>query len=159
MKRFLLATVATLTLASNFASAQFNTLGQAPPRARPTVSPFVNLGQGNVGAYYGIVRPQVDAYHSISELQQGYQRLNPAGSLQGQTEQTATGGLGGLQTGHSVTFFNTGNYFPLAPGSAGNPGSSVGTPIGGFNNGLGYGPGGMGVRTFYGGAMAQPLIR
>jgi hypothetical protein len=162
MQRILFASLAMLTLGTSFASAQTNILGQPPFRARPIVSPFVNLGQGNVGAYYGIVRPQVDAYHSITELQQGLQRL-PAGTPQGQLDQqTTTSALGGLQTGHSVTFFNTGSYYPAVPGSVGNPSLGAGTPIGGFNTSLGTGVvgyGGLGVRTFYGGALAQPLIR
>jgi hypothetical protein len=169
MKRILFASLAALVLwggvGQNFARAQFNTLGQAPPRVRPTVSPFINLGQGGGAAsYYGIVRPQVDANRSIMDLQQNMQRLNPDGTLRGQAEQQGTSALGGLQTGHATTFFNTGQYYPMSPGSVGgNPTLGSGAGIGGVN-GLGASPtssgiGGYGVRAFFGGALAQPLIR
>ena len=150
----------------NFASAQFGgTLGQAPPRSRPAVSPFINLGPGGAGAFYGIIKPQLDANRSINDLQQGVMRLNPDGSLKGQLDQGTTTGLGGLQTGHPASFFNYGHYFPVnGPGSATNAtGASFGSGLGGYSPGLttgtGFGVGTAGNRTFFGPTMAQPLIR
>jgi hypothetical protein len=169
MKRIAFTSLAVLALwgsGLNFASAQFGGLGQAPPRQRPTVSPFINMGQG-ANAYYGIIKPQIDANRSVAELQNSIQRLNPDGSLQGQLTQGVTG-LGGLQTGHSVTFLNTGNYFPASPGGTG--ASSItgfGAGLGGTGFGVGatgfgttgLGVGNTGVRTFFSGNLNQPLIR
>lgn len=161
MKRFIFACLAALTLGSGIASAQFNTIGQPPARVRPTVSPFVNLGSGNASSYYGIIRPQADANRSIMDLQQGLHRLNPDGTLRGPLDQQGTGGLGGLQTGHPATFFNTGQYYPMSFGSVGgNTTLGNGTGLGGYNSGLGAGFGGFGAaRSFYGSTLAQPLIR
>jgi hypothetical protein len=164
MKRITFAALAALTLwggvGLNFANAQFGTLGQAPIRPRPTVSPFINLGQGGVGAYYGVIQPQLEANRAILNLQQGLSHLNPDGSLKPQQDQTGTTGQTGLQTGHSATFFNTGGYFPQSPGtgSANLTTSGLG---GGINTGLGsgFGLGNTGVRTFFGNNLAQPLIR
>ena len=166
MKRIMFASVAVLTLwgggGLNFASAQFGTLGQAPVRPRPTVSPFINLGQGGAGAFYGIIKPQMDASRSITDLQQGINRLNPDGSLKGQLDaQNSANALGGLQTGHSATFFNYGHYYPTATGSTGGASSGYNPAGMGFNTGIGsgFGTGGIGTRTFFGSNLAQPLIR
>ena len=161
MKRIIFASLAVLTLGSGIASAQFNTIGQPPARAadrQPVCEPGPRWGRS---AYYGIIRPQVDASRSIMDLQQGLHRLNPDGSPRGQLDQQGTGGLGGLQTGHAVTFFNTGNYYPMAPGGGGgNTTLGGGTGLGGYNTGLGNGFGGFGAaRSFYGSTLAQPLIR
>src|SRR5438552_3659922 len=152
----------------NFASAQFGgTLGQAPPRSRPAVSPFINLGPGGAGAFYGIIKPQLDANRSINDLQQGVMRLNPDGSLKGQLDQATGTTTIGLQTGHSASFFNYGHYFPVnGPGSATNAtGTSFGTGSGlggsssGLTTGSGFGVGPFTNRTFFGPNMAQPIIR
>jgi hypothetical protein len=180
MKRGIFTSLALLALwgtGLNFASAQFGGLGQAPPRVRPTVSPFINLGQGGAGAFYGIIKPQLDANRSINDLQQGLNRLNPDGSLRGQIDAGSVNALGGLQTGHSATFMNYSHYFPLVPpggsGTAGNLG--IGTGLGGYNPSLGggfglgntgfnsggggFGLGNTGGRTFFGGNLNQSLIR
>ena len=165
MKRIMFASVAVLILwggGLNFASAQFGTLGQAPVRPRPTVSPFINLGQGGAGAFYGIIKPQMDASRSITDLQQGINRLNPDGSLKGQLDaQNSANALGGLQTGHSATFFNYGHYYPTATGSTGGASSGYNPSGMGFNTGTGsgFGTGGTGTLTFFGSNLAQPLIR
>ena len=166
MKRTIMASLAVLALWGsvelNFARAQFGTLGQAPPRTRPTVSPFINLGQGGAGAFYGIIKPQLDANRSINDLQQGIHRLNPDGSLKGQLDgQNSANALGGLQTGHSATFFNYGHYYPMAPGSTGASTTGYNPSGAGFNTGTGagFGAGNTGGRTFFGANLAQPLIR
>ena len=166
MKRILLATLTVLALwggvGLNFASAQFGGLGQAPIRPRPAVSPFINLGQGGAGAFYGIIKPQLDASRSIHDLQQGIGLLNPDGSLKGQLDaQRATNALGGLQTGHSTTYFNLGHYYPMSAGSTGGSTTGLNTGGAGFNTGTGsgFGAGVTGNRTFFGSNFAQPLIR
>jgi hypothetical protein len=176
MKRGIIKSLAALTLwgsvGLNFAAAQFGTLGQAPPRPRPTVSPFINLrggagtivGQGSASSYYGIIRPQLDANRSIADLQQGINRLNPDGSLRGQLDsQGAVNALGGLETGHAATFFNYSHYYPLVPpGGSGGSGTGFGAGLGGYNPALagsGFGIGGIGPRTFFAPVLNQPLIR
>jgi len=139
--------LAALLITCSVASAQFGTLGQAPQRPRPTVSPYVNLGIGgglNASSYYGIIRPQIETNRSINQLQTGMQLLNADGSLKGALDQTQPNALGGMQTGHPATFFNYGHYFPMSAGS-----TSTGTgTTSGF--GTGVGAGNNGVRPFYG---------
>ena len=176
MKREIIKSLAILTLwgnvGLNFAAAQFGTLGQAPPRPRPTVSPFINLrggagtivGQGAASSYYGIIRPQFDANRSIADLQQGINRLNPDGSLRGQLDsQGAVNALGGLETGHAATFFNYSHYYPLVPpGGSSAGGTGFGAGLGGYDaalTGSGFGVGGIGPRTFFAPVLNQPLIR
>ena len=168
MKRGIFTSLALLALwgtGVNFASAQFGGLGQAPIRPRPTVSPFIDLGQGGANAFYGIIKPQIDANRSIYDLQRGLQTLNPDGSLKGQLNAGSTNALGGLQTGHSVTFMNTSHYFPLVPpgGSGTATPTILSTGLGGYNPALGgsfgTGAGTTGVHTFFGANLNQPLIR
>ena len=161
MKRGIITSIAVLLawcgIGLNFASAQFGTLGQPPARPRPTVSPFVNLGAGG-GAltYYGLIRPQTDATRSIQDLQNVVTRMNPDGSLQGQQDLlNPVNALGGLQTGHPVTYFHYSHYYPLTPtmGTMGGMGGTGlgGGGIGGFNPNIGIGVGGnLGNRTFFG---------
>ena len=142
----------------NYAGAQFGTLGQPPARPRPTVSPYVNLGEGgNAFNYYGLVKPETDAYKSIQQLQQGAQLLNPDGSAKGPLQPNQVNALGGLQTGHAVTFFNYGHYYPQNPyaGTAGTANLPPGTGLGGY--GVGANVGGLanpntpvGVGAFFG---------
>lgn len=146
----------------NYAAAQFN-LGQPPQRVRPTVNPAINIGAGGAFSYFGYIKPQADATRSILALQQTMNRMNPDGSLQGQIDQQKQpGGLGGLQTGHPASYFNTSHYYPLTPpmGGIGLGGAaSFGTGLGGFNPGMGgnygYGAGGTGARTFFPGQLNQ----
>lgn len=138
----------------NFASAQFGVLGQPPPRTRPTVSPFINL-RGGAMSYYGIIRPQTDASRSIQQLQNAVGSIGADGMPLTADQQGPTNVLGGLQTGHTTTYFNYGHYYPTTPtqtvtgvmiNSAFAPG------IGGFNSfGSGYGLGGglAGPRMFF----------
>jgi hypothetical protein len=152
------------TIGLNFAAAQFGSLGQAPPRPRPTVSPFINQGTGGINSYYGIVKPQVDANRSINELMLGVNRLNPDGTLKNAADQGTSNALGGLQTGHSAGFFNYGHYYPGGPPGGGTSSGAAGfgsTGLGGYTPGIGgtTGIGNSGVRTFFGSTMNQPLIR
>src|SRR5205814_1091595 len=86
------------------------------------------LGGGNAAVdYYGIVRPQMEANRSIGALQQGFSNLLADGTnLPGQTPQNTVNALGGLQTGHTTTFFNYGRYYPLSYGSPGAAGTGGG---------------------------------
>ena len=165
MRRSIVTSLTVLALwgsiGLNFATAQFGSLGQAPPRTRPTVSPFINLGQGGAGAFYGIIKPQLDANRSINDLQQGLQRLNPDGSLQGQLNQGHINAQTGLQTGHAASFFNYSHYYPLTPGGA-SSGGTTGLGAGLGSPGFGVGTGGIGntgVRPFFGANMNQGMIR
>jgi hypothetical protein len=118
MKRWLYASFAALGLAvacsGGRAAAQAPiTFGrpQANPMGTPTVSPWINLGNGgNLGlSYYGLVRPQVQAQQSIRQLQQ-QQQLEQA-QLAGLTGQTGLGGMP-IITGHETRFMNYSTYFP-----------------------------------------------
>jgi hypothetical protein len=172
MKRGIISSLAVLALwgsvGLNFASAQFGGLGQAPPRVRPAISPYINMGTGGAEAYYGIVRPQMNTNQSLTDLQQGVNRLNPDGSLKGQLNaQNTPGALGGLQTGHAASFFNYGRYFPLVPpgGMTNATAAGFGPGLGGFDTGLtgtGFGVGAGATtagRTFFSPNLNQPLIR
>jgi len=173
MKRITISALAVLALwgsvGLNFASAQFGGLGQAPPRIRPSVSPYINMGTGGAGAYYGIVRPQMNTNQSLTDLQQGVLRLNPDGSLKGQLDLlNPIAAQTGLQTGHAVSFLNTGHYFPNgvpgATGSAAPPSLTQG--FGGLNRdntgfglGLGVGIGDNVDRPLISTDVNRPLIR
>ena len=152
MKRMVITSLAALVIMGgvglNFAGAQFGGLGQPPPRSRPTVSPLINQGAGGINAfnYYGIIKPQFDTNRSINQLQQGLQLLNPDGSLQGALSQGQPNALGGMQTGHSATFFNYSHYYPMG-------GTSTGSTSGVGATGAGFGAGATGNRTFYGATM------
>jgi hypothetical protein len=167
MKRGIVTSLAVLlawSCGSNFASAQFGSLGQQPLRPRPTVSPYINLGAG-VGAlsYYGLVRPQVDTTRQLMSLQNTLTQMNPDGSLRSSLDQqqSQTGSPGtGLQTGHAATYFNYSHYYPLSGmGSQGGPSFLSG--MGGLNPGVGggaFGTGGIGGGAFGGSRTGGPSI-
>ncbi len=101
--RVLLAVLIALGIAASPAVAQ----PPGGPVMRPTVSPYLNLLQGNAppaANYYGVVRP-------VQELRrQNVQLNNQLGTLQGQFAQA------GVQadlpeTGHVAGFMNAGGYF------------------------------------------------
>lgn len=151
MKKHMATTLAILAawivIGANAAQAQFGgQIGKPPVRARPTISPFINLGAGNTAMnYYGIIKPQFDANRNFGDLQQGLAQLNADGTLKGTLgQQDPVGVQGGLQTGHPAGFFNYSHYFPTTP--YGGAGGSM--QMGGGNAG-GFGVGG-GNRTFYG---------
>ena len=166
MKRGIISSLAVLALwgsvGLNFAAAQFGTLGQPPIRPRPTVSPFINMGAGGAGAYYGIVKPQTDATRAILDLQNSQNKQDAM--IKAAQDSQGADGLGGAQTGHSATFFNYGHYYPTTPPGGGAPGAS---PSLGASPGLGGtinptftgGVGGPGIRTFFGNNLAVPIIR
>ncbi len=145
------ACIAWYGIGENIACAQFSgQLGQysAPQvRKRSPVSPYINLmnpGGATAIDYYGIVRPQMDAQRSINNLQQGLSNLgdlNQPAAIQ----QTSANALGGMQTGHSATYFNYQNYFPNAPGTTG--GSSTGAGFG--SAGFGSTGSGNAIRPFF----------
>lgn len=173
MTRTIITSVAVLAAwwgsGANFAAAQFGptqfgTFGQAPARVRPTVSPFVNLRGGGATNYYGIIRPQTDAARSIAQLQNQMGAVSADMSALPTDPQNQASGLGGLQTGHSVTYFNYGHYYPVVPTGAGaSLGSSAGyNPNAGagiFGLGYGLGFGGIGFGAFRGGVGPAVIIR
>ncbi len=140
MKRTILTSLAVLAawwgVGLNPAAAQFGTLGQQQ-RTNPFVTPGTSNLQGGNFNTYGILRPPFDASRS-GDVFNATQRLNPDGSLQGQlSSQSGANALGGLQTGHSVTFFDYSHYFPMSPygGGAGSTGSIGSQGSQGFGTG------------------------
>lgn len=116
MKRGIYLAAAVLVLwggaGVNDASAQFR-------------SPFGRMGQGGIQPY-GVIRTPTEA-NQIAVDQRIVTGLNPDGSLKVPlATQTDTGGLGGLQTGHPVSFFDYGGYFPLTPPGRTGAGSTTG---------------------------------
>jgi hypothetical protein len=161
MKQRILTSLAVLAVwcaaGVPFASAQF-IIGQPPGRIRPSVSPYVNLGGGAM-SYYGIIRPQLDQARSISQLQSTVSRISPDGTIMPVDPLNPNASQPGLQTGHGVTYFNYGTYYPMTPtgvttSMTGSPGFSMG--MGGYNmlsSGLGSGIGGLQPRAFFGTTM------
>lgn len=137
MKRCIITAIAVVagwSASLETASAQFGSLGQAPIRPR-------QLNSVNANTYYGILRMQQGS------TQQSTPQLNPDGSLRSpMAPKDGEKGLGGLQTGHSASFFNYGNYFPPTPPMG--PGAQLGGPSGfglggmgsGWSSGLGIAP-------------------
>jgi len=114
MKRFHIVPLALLGMmmlhwSAGRASAQFyGGIGVGRP-TRPVVSPYLNLlrtGAPLWSNYYNIVRPQVQTYHAIQQLDQ-----------QTSADQQAISGLQNGQqvplvtTGHPVGFQTQGSYF------------------------------------------------
>jgi hypothetical protein len=131
---------------TNFAHAQF---GQSFGGS----GSFYPLGGGTVRTHpFGPIQMQ-PLNPQIAELQQSISRINVDGSLRSPLDPNGVNALGGLQTGHPATFFNTGHYYPTtSPGGAGASGTGfgsglanqgVGSGIGGYNPGFGgiYGAG------------------
>jgi hypothetical protein len=117
------------------ASARGLALAQAPLRpggisanTRPAVSPYINLvrpGAAPAINYYGIVRPEIAFRNSIGQLQSDVDANRQLIT----TGRDAGGAVaGGLATGHSAVFLNTGGYFLS---SAGGVGAGRGTTPGG----------------------------
>lgn len=121
-----LAVLAVLSLAAAPTPAQ----PPPGPVLRPTVSPYLNLLQGNsppVANYYGVVRP-------VQEFRrQNDQLANRLSTLQTQAVQPGTQ-TDLPETGHVAGFMNAGGYFrnlgsgPPARGPIGPP-TTVAAPL------------------------------
>ncbi len=113
MKQWRMLTLAVLgcwLIAVAPAAAQLGAYNRPQVSPRPTINPYLNLvgrGQSAVN-YYGIVRPQLEMYQGLHQVQQEVQQLQPllSGPLtQGSQVET-------LRTGHPVVFQSTSHYFP-----------------------------------------------
>jgi hypothetical protein len=143
MKRGIITALAVLAAwwgGANFAAAQFGG------------SSFFPLGGGTVRTHpFGPMQMQ-PANPAIAELQQSLNRINVDGSLRSPLDPTGVNALGGMQTGHPTTFFNTGHYYPTtSPGGGGVSGTGFGTGLGAQNLGTGvggYNPGFIGAGNF-----------
>jgi len=122
------ATLLASLVVGSFQSAQ----AQAPLRpgismnTRPTFSPYLNLarrGQSAALNYYGIVRPELRFANSLNVLQAEVAMNRDLIT----TGRASTVGEGGLVTGHSAMFLNTGGYFMNLSGRGG---TGVGTGAG-----------------------------
>jgi hypothetical protein len=115
------------------ASAQAQLRPGITPVGQPTTSPYLNLNRAGTSAgvnYYQLVRPEFAFRGSIQGLQSAVdtnQQLLATGRQ--------TTGQGGLVTGHSAAFLNTGGYFLNLSGGRGSaPTTTVG--IGGARQAL-----------------------
>src|SRR4051812_41933039 len=76
------------------------------PYNRPAISPYLNLARpGSAGVnYYGLVRPQLDTYAALGQLQQ--QELALRAGASGLDPNSPF-----LMTGHATRFGNYSHYF------------------------------------------------
>jgi hypothetical protein len=112
MRKIVLACLAGwLSLgAASQASAQY-TPPPTSPFYRPPISPYLNLtrpGQAGIN-YYGLVRPQIDTYATLNQLQ--YQQNQLQAGLAYDQNMVA------MDTGHSTRFGNYSHYFSNRGGS------------------------------------------
>lgn len=136
----------------NLASAQFGGLGQRS-KAQTIFTP------GGGFQTYGVIRTPQDANQLMID-QRVIMGLNPDGSLKVPiASQGESDGLGGLVTGHPVTFFDYGNYFPRGPIGGFSTTGGIGG-LGGLGAGFGTTPFGqqfgnqqIGPRLFFGGGV------
>jgi hypothetical protein len=125
--KHLLPTLLTLLVLLTSADSCFGQVFGQPfgqPSQRPAVSPFVNLNRPGTNPainYYGLVRPKLDFYSSINQLQQGVYA----------NQQAIATGVGGQQgpflpiTGVAANF-QTQNRFFMTRGGRGGPGQGYG---------------------------------
>ena len=107
MKSLIMTMAALATLAAGPAFAQYTPGQYTSPYARPPVSPYINLlrpGTNPAINYYGLVRPQVNMYNSLRNLQQQQAASvpNPNEMQQGPQE---------IVTGHHASFMTDSRYF------------------------------------------------
>lgn len=124
------------------------------PIDTPTVSPYLNLlrndGRGGpVLNYYGLVRPQVQAFGQAQQFGQELQRLESRQLRSAQAGQLLPGAIRRGTTGHPVVFQS---FTP--PGAAGGIGGASGFAggVGGFAGG--FSAGGAAVGGFAGSGSA-----
>jgi len=112
-----LAAAAVFLLAPQTAMAQYRGgqyMGRADNPVGPTVSPYLNLLQGNNGItnYQSLVRPLIDQGNAIDRQASSiYQQGN---SIRGLQQAQSYGAGGGRGTGHTSYFMNFSHYYPTA---------------------------------------------
>ncbi len=114
--RHLTAFITTPLLLAGFAATAEAQVGPPgnnirPPRATPTVSPYLSLLNRNNSLafnYYELYRPQVEFRNAYQQLNRDVSRLNERVTQQEQAYQRMQLG----PTGHTTSFMNYGNYFP-----------------------------------------------
>lgn len=152
--RFLLtglAVVIGVGIGSSRAAAQ--PLG--PGLQRPAFSPYLNLNRPGTNPainYFGLVRPQTRALSAMQGMEQQIQSNLSAINALGATNTT-----GIPDTGHRVSFLNTGGYFMnMNPGRGmgGQGGTSFGN-LGGGGSGF-QGNAGIRNRTPWQNSLSQP---
>jgi hypothetical protein len=158
MRRMLGWTSAALLGSAGFVQAQPGMIGTYQPPVIspvPQVSPFVNMigSRQPAAVYFGQVQPQIAAQGNFQQINQSLQYLQGGGGgvMAGAGNALpATGTV--LQTGHPVSYLNTGSYFPLfnrsLAGARGFGGTGPGGTAQPFNNF---------ANTGFGGPFAQTL--
>lgn len=139
--RFLLTGLAALAINFEFGAGRVAAQPSIPQPGgfqRPAFSPYLNLnrpGSSRAINYYGLVRPQLQAQSAIQSLEQ------QISSNRQSISNLNTNASGIPDTGHGVSFLNTGGYFMNLNGTGGQGGTSFGS----FGGGMG-GLGGSGLQ-------------
>lgn len=103
------------------------------PQSPPPVSPWINLNRpgGNlVQNYYGQVRPQMQGYNALQNLQQFDAYTQMAINEQQQLNQQLAAGPLSLTTGHAATYMTYGHYYPRLTSPSPRTGAAPQTPPG-----------------------------
>ena len=85
-------------------------MGRADNPVGPTVSPYLNLTQNNLGSptnYQSLVKPLIDQGNAIQRQGSSINRLQ-----QQIYSGAGGGGRGGRGTGHATFFMNYSHYYP-----------------------------------------------
>lgn len=114
--RRLTSLLAAMLLLAGFAATARAQVGPSrnnirPPRATPTVSPYLSLLNRNNSLafnYYELYRPQVEFRNAYRQLNQDVSQLNDRVTQQEQAYQRMQLG----PTGHSTSFMSYGRYYP-----------------------------------------------
>jgi len=106
------------------------------PYGTPTFSPYLNLlrrGSNPAINYYGIVRPEVQTFNAIRQIQGDVSAT--ANALAADQQQAAQ-----LTTGHPVQFLNTTHYFMNMTGAGPVPRAGTAQPSLGVGSRPSMGP-------------------
>jgi hypothetical protein len=83
-------------------------MGRSDNPVGPTVSPYLNLTQNNIGSptnYQSLVKPLIDQGNAIQRQGNSINRLQ-------QQVYSGAGGGGGRGTGHATFFMNYSHFYP-----------------------------------------------
>jgi hypothetical protein len=143
----LMLAVGMLLTVQQSACAQFGGNRIQRPFDRPTISPYLNLARGNGGGssilnYYGLVRPQQEAYRQNRDLNRNLREFEQ------DVRSTDSGNGRRLKsphlpwtTGHRTSFMTIGGGSGSGRGSSGGGGSDDSGSSGSSGHNVGFGNG------------------